>query len=98
VLGLVGAGFADLTAEGGTAGAPVFDCPVTTTTSSTPSTSDTTTTTDATTTTAVAAGGGRELARTGPQVGPTLWVGALMLVGGVLMVALARRRYAETRK
>ncbi|MCE6997468.1 peptidase [Saccharothrix sp. S26] len=111
VLGLVGVNFADLSARGGQAGAPVLDCPVTTTvpTSSTTSTTTTTTTTstdpvitsDAGTTTAavvaVAANRG-SLARTGAQVGPMLWVGALLLVGGVLVVAVSRRRHAEARK
>ncbi|MER5262560.1 prenyltransferase/squalene oxidase repeat-containing protein [Actinosynnema sp. NPDC002837] len=113
VLGLVGVNFADLKAEGGTPDAPVLDCPVTTTTptstsSSTPDT--TTTTTDATTTSDPAAtstttapvvtvaGNRGNLARTGAEVGPMLWIGALLLVAGVLAVVLARRRYAEARK
>ncbi|ONI86776.1 hypothetical protein ALI22I_24550 [Saccharothrix sp. ALI-22-I] len=113
VLGLVGVNFADLTAEGGTPGAPVLDCPVTTTTPTSPtsSTSDTTTTT-ATTTTDVTAtttttttaaavvvvGNRGNLARTGVEIGLALWIGALLLVGGVLTVVLSRRRYAEARK
>jgi hypothetical protein len=114
VLGLVGVNFADLTSEGGTPGAPVLDCPITTTsptssTSSAPSTSDTTTTTTDTTTSdttatsttaavVTVAGNRGNLARTGATVGPMLWIGALLLVGGVLAVVLARRRYAEARK
>ncbi|MFJ6673534.1 prenyltransferase/squalene oxidase repeat-containing protein [Actinosynnema sp. NPDC091369] len=112
VLGLVGVNFADLTAQGGRSGAPVLDCPVTST-SPTTSTSVTTTTsttdpaatsgTTATSTTSAAAvvavGSNRApLARTGAEVGPMLWLGALLLVGGVLAVALARRRVAEARK
>ncbi|WP_447008238.1 prenyltransferase/squalene oxidase repeat-containing protein [Saccharothrix isguenensis] len=114
ILGLVGVSFADLTAEGGTAGAPVLDCPATTTTP-TSSTTDTTTTTTsataveptttatevtATSTTTVAAVADRpgDLARTGAVVGPMLWIGVLMLVGGVLAVVLARKRYAGERQ
>ncbi|XVS60533.1 peptidase [Actinosynnema sp. CA-299493] len=114
VLGLVGVNFADLTAEGGTPAAPVLDCPTTTTTptSTSSSTSDTTTTTTAATTTSdiatttttttaavvVVAGNRGNLARTGAEVGPMLWIGALLLFGGVLAVVLARRRHAEARK
>ncbi|WP_082403555.1 prenyltransferase/squalene oxidase repeat-containing protein [Saccharothrix sp. NRRL B-16348] len=114
VLGLVGVNFADLTAAGDTPDAPVLDCGTTTTspTSSSSSTSDTTTTTTdtttttsgatatSTTTTAVVAVANNRgtLARTGAAVGPALWIGALLLVGGVLAVVLARRRYAEARK
>ncbi|MFE2757207.1 prenyltransferase/squalene oxidase repeat-containing protein [Actinosynnema sp. NPDC059335] len=116
VLGLVGVGFGDLTADGGTPGTPVLDCPATTTssTAATTTSTDTTTTTgtDATTTTtdasvtattttaavvAVTANRGN-LARTGADVGPALWVGALLLVGGVLTVLLSRKRYADARK
>lgn len=117
VLGLVGFGFGDLTAEGGTPGAPVLDCSGTTTSSTTATTTSTdnttTTTTDATTTTttdasatsttttaavvAVAANRGN-LARTGADIGPSFWVGALLLVGGVLTVLLSRKRYADARK
>ncbi|TQM77984.1 prenyltransferase/squalene oxidase-like repeat protein [Saccharothrix saharensis] len=114
VLGLVGVNFVDLTADGGRSGAPVLDCPVTSTspTSSTSDTTTTTTTTTAATATSdttatstttaaavVAVTSRRDpLARTGAQVGPMLWVGALLLVGGVLAVVLARRRVAEARK
>jgi hypothetical protein len=116
ILGLVGVSFADLTAEGGTSGAPVLDCPITTTTptsSTTDTTTTTTTTTTAattttttevtvtsTTTTAAAAVVNRNgtLARTGAVVGPMLWIGVLMLVGGVLAVVLSRKRYAGERK
>ena len=113
VLGLVGINFADLTARGGQAGAPVLDCPVTTTSSTTTTTTTTTTTstTDATTTSettatsttttaavvAVTANRGT-LARTGAEVGPMVWLGALLLIGGVLAVALSRRRHAAARK
>ena len=114
VLGLVGVNFADLTAEGGTPSAPVLDCPTTTTTpttSTSDTTTTTTTTTDATTTSdttatgttttnaVVAVAGNRgNLARTGAVVGPMVWIGVLLVVGGVLAVVLARRRYAEARK
>lgn len=111
VLGLVGVNFADLKAEGGQSGAPVLDCPVTTTspTSATTTTTATTTTAPAatsdttatsTTTTAVVAVAANRgtLARTGAAVGPALWIGALLLVGGVLAVVLSRKRYAGTRK
>ncbi|WP_367128113.1 prenyltransferase/squalene oxidase repeat-containing protein [Saccharothrix sp. HUAS TT1] len=112
VLGLVGVNFADLTAEGGTPGAPVLDCadvPPTSTSSETTTTTTTatTTTTEATTTTAdtstatstttavvVAVAGHGNLARTGASVGPALWMGVLLLVGGVLAVVLARKRHA----
>lgn len=114
ILGLVGVSFADLTAQGGTSGAPVLDCPVTPTT---PTSSTTTTTTTATTTATAAPTTTTEvtatsttttavavvhrngtLARTGAVVGPMLWIGVLMLVGGVLAVVLARKRYAGERK
>ncbi|QQQ79865.1 peptidase [Saccharothrix sp. 6-C] len=113
VLGLVGVNFADLTAEGGTPTAPALDCSVTptTSTSSSSSTSNTTTTAPAATTTSddtatttttaavVAVSTNRgNLARTGAEVGPMLGIGALLLVGGVLAVTLARRRHAEARK
>ncbi|MFI9007729.1 prenyltransferase/squalene oxidase repeat-containing protein [Actinosynnema sp. NPDC053489] len=111
VLGLVGVNFADLTARGGQAGAPVLDCPATTTTPTSGATTTTTTTTAGTTTAeptttsaatttgtttavVVVAANGGTLARTGAEVGPMLWVGALLLVGGVLAVVLARKRYA----
>jgi hypothetical protein len=111
VLGLVGVTFADLTAEGGQSGAPVLDCPVTTTTPTSAITTTTTTTTTApaatsdttatsTTTSAVVAVAANRgtLARTGAAVGPTLWIGVLLLVGGVLAVVLSRKRYAGARK
>ncbi|MEU4443680.1 prenyltransferase/squalene oxidase repeat-containing protein [Actinosynnema sp. NPDC050801] len=114
VLGLVGVGFADLTAEGGEPGAPVLDCSATTTSPSSSTTTTSTTTTATTTTTsttgttaattttttaavAVVANRGT-LARTGAAVGPTLWIGVLLLVGGVLAVVLARKRYAGARR
>ncbi|MFE9748125.1 peptidase [Saccharothrix saharensis] len=78
------------------------DTTTTTTTTATAAptaTSDTTATNTTTTAAVVAVTSHRApLARTGAQVGPMLWVGALLLVGGVLAVVLARRRVAEARK
>ncbi|WP_219910618.1 prenyltransferase/squalene oxidase repeat-containing protein [Saccharothrix carnea] len=74
----------------------------TTTTTATTSTDATTTstTTDATTTNAVVAVASNRgtLARTGAAVGPALWIGALLLVGGVLAVLLSRKRHADAGK
>ncbi|WP_306749656.1 prenyltransferase/squalene oxidase repeat-containing protein [Saccharothrix yanglingensis] len=69
------------------------------TTTTAASTPDATSTTDAppatttTTTEVVAVGGGGTLARTGVAVGPALWLGALLVVGGALVLALARERH-----
>ncbi|WP_063741272.1 prenyltransferase/squalene oxidase repeat-containing protein [Saccharothrix syringae] len=95
VLGLVGVGYAELSAEGAVTGVPVLDCPVAPT-STTPaaSTSDTTTTTTA----VAAAGGGRELARTGVPVGPATWLGSLLLAAGALLLVVARQRHAGVGK
>ncbi|MFD1151745.1 prenyltransferase/squalene oxidase repeat-containing protein [Saccharothrix hoggarensis] len=72
----------------------------TTTADATGTTTDTATSTSTTTTTAAAvvSNGSGDLARTGASVGPVLWIGVLMLLGGVLAVALSRKRYAGVRK
>lgn len=84
----------------------------TTTTTTTETTTSTTagTSTDSTTSTTAAGGtattttaavvtvaGGGDLARTGVSVGPALWLGSLTLIAGVLLLLLARTRYAEER-
>ncbi|MGM1064688.1 peptidase [Saccharothrix sp. Mg75] len=87
------------------AGTPTSTTPTSTTTAPTTTapTATATTTTSApgttsaaatTTTTAavVVVGGGGELARTGVEVGPAVWLGSLLLAGGALLLALARRR------
>ncbi|MGQ0838833.1 peptidase [Actinokineospora sp.] len=104
ILGITGVGLTEVSAEGAVAPAPVLDCATPTTTPTTTTTTVTTTsattpgtttsdTTPVTTTTPVAGGTTpTDLASTGANVGPAVGLGAMLLIGGLAVVLLARQR------